>query len=167
MSLSHHTKCFMSGWGRTVSGSGGNASSNPSIYLKWTSVSYMSGRNCSEYCVPPRPSCQTIDSSKICFDSSSNSSSACQGDSGGPLVCLRNDGKPIILGITSLVTDYGDYCNTNYPNIYARVTTFLDWIKSKMENCKDIYDCSELSPWCNNDAYPWITENCKKTCSVC
>ncbi|XP_062604497.1 trypsin-2-like [Saccostrea cucullata] len=50
----------------------------------------------------------------------------CPGDSGGPLLC-RRDGNLIQVGLASLanVRDPG-----NYPAIYVRVSTYLDWIRS-------------------------------------
>ena len=55
---------------------------------------------------------------------------ACQGDSGGPLVC-NNNGNAVIVGAVS----WGFGCaDPNFPGVYARVTHFLDWIKSNMVN---------------------------------
>ena len=55
---------------------------------------------------------------------------ACQGDSGGPLVC-NNNGNAVIVGAVS----WGFGCaDPNFPGVYARLTHFLDWIKSNMVN---------------------------------
>ena len=55
---------------------------------------------------------------------------ACQGDSGGPFVC-QYEGMAVITGVVS----WGYGCaQPDYPGVYARTTTVLDWIKSNMVN---------------------------------
>ena len=68
----------------------------------------------------------------ICFRNNyENNESACQGDSGGPLVC-NVDGKAVLLGATSYGSIGWPCVDDGYPNIYARVTFFLSWIKENM-----------------------------------
>uniref|UniRef100_L7N1K6 Peptidase S1 domain-containing protein n=1 Tax=Myotis lucifugus TaxID=59463 RepID=L7N1K6_MYOLU len=49
----------------------------------------------------------------------------CQGDSGGPLVCQWR-GTWVQVGV---VSSGPEYCLPNFPTIYARVTSFLPWIR--------------------------------------
>lgn len=51
------------------------------------------------------------------------------GDSGGPVVCEDGD-QPVLYGVVS----WGVGCaGQNYPGMYAKVSSFIDWIGSKME----------------------------------
>jgi len=50
---------------------------------------------------------------------------ACLGDSGGPMMCQRDDGKWLLLGITS----NGDGCGrAGRPGVYTKVSNYLNWI---------------------------------------
>jgi len=66
-----------------------------------------------------------ITDSMICAEYSAGGKGSCQGDSGGPLVVYDNGWKQI--GVVS----YGVGCaNAAFPDVYARVGQFTDWITS-------------------------------------
>lgn len=52
---------------------------------------------------------------------------ACQGDSGGPLQCVQNN-QWIQAGITS----FGVPCALGIPEVYSRVSSFENWIRSQV-----------------------------------
>ncbi|XP_063277221.1 chymotrypsin-C-like [Prinia subflava] len=56
----------------------------------------------------------------------------CSGDSGGPLNCYRDDHWEVH-GIVSF--GLVPYCNTyQKPTVFTRVSAYVDWIYSTMEN---------------------------------
>lgn len=64
---------------------------------------------------------------KICAGFDEDGKSICIGDYGGPLTTA--DGT--LVGIASFIRDCG---KKQYPGIYSRVTTALDWINSIVNN---------------------------------
>lgn len=58
----------------------------------------------------------------------SSGSGSCQGDSGGPLVCEEGN-KWFMHGVVS----FGKQgCPTKYYSVFARVTTYLQWITDRI-----------------------------------
>jgi len=51
-----------------------------------------------------------------------------QGDSGGPLVVRNGNGNFTLIGVVSFVSSAG--CAVGHPSGYARVTSFLTWIRN-------------------------------------
>jgi len=52
-----------------------------------------------------------------------------QGDSGGPLM-WPNGSQYYLVGVTNF--GHTDCGGTDYPGVYARVTSFLEWIADNM-----------------------------------
>ncbi|KAI8043954.1 hypothetical protein M5D96_000102, partial [Drosophila gunungcola] len=106
------------GWGRTSEGG-----ELPSI-VNQVKVPIMSITECRNQ----KYKSTRITSSMLCAGRPSMDS--CQGDSGGPLL-LSNGVKYFIVGIVS----WGVGCGRDgYPGVYSRVSKFIPWIKSNLEN---------------------------------
>ncbi len=105
------------GWGATQVGGGAYHE------LKQTKVKVVG--NCQEHWGTK------IDEDKqICVGDVTTGDSACQGDSGGPMLYEHN-GQWVVVGVTSFVQS--GQCSTSTqskPNVYARVSAYLPWIKS-------------------------------------
>jgi len=72
----------------------------------------------------------TVDSAQeICAGLPNGGSDACQGDSGGPLFVESNQrGQFLQAGVVS----WGQGCaQPNFPGVYARVSTFIDWMSQE------------------------------------
>lgn len=54
---------------------------------------------------------------------------ACSGDSGGPLIVTRGDYE-IVIGLVSWGVECAD--TAAYPDVYTRVSTYVDWIKTNV-----------------------------------
>jgi len=129
-------RCFTSGWG-TLS-SGGSSPNN----LMWVRVPAISNSDCNSAYGGG------ITDSMICAGYPGvGGKDACQGDSGGPFVC-NDGGKAVVAGTTS----WGYGCAlAQYPGVYSRTTTALDWIKANM-GCSDSPSPSPPSPSPPSDA---------------
>jgi len=113
--------CFTSGWGTLASG---GQSTNK---LQWVRVPAITNADCdSDYG-------GGITDSMICAGyRGEGGKDACRGDSGGPFVCQDENNRAIIAGVVS----WGYGCaHPDYPGVYARVTTALDWIKTNLGMC--------------------------------
>ena len=67
-------------------------------------------------------------SKQVCAGNAQYTKDSCQGDSGGPLM-NEVGGQWYVSGIVS----YGEECaKQNYPGVYARVSYYLPWIRSKV-----------------------------------
>jgi len=114
----------VSGWGTT------SESGSTSNVLKETTVKIVpnSDSTCSYY-----NQGSPLPNTKLCGYKYGTDS--CQGDSGGPLV-VKEDGRFTVVGVVS----YGHGCaRPNVAGVYARVTTYLDWINANIKDgfCDD------------------------------
>ncbi|OWF48873.1 chymotrypsinogen A-like [Mizuhopecten yessoensis] len=107
--------CVISGWGNSM----GTADEK---YLQHISVPITPSSACNDSWNG------VINNGHVCVGH--GDVGACGGDSGGPLVCLRDD-HYILVGVTS----WGSFScqHYGYPNIYTRVTSYLEWIKSVIQ----------------------------------
>lgn len=119
--VSPGTDCWITGWGTLRSG--GNSPNK----LQEAKVTVLSNKACEKTGYDE----SEIHESMICAQGTNgngDTTDACQGDSGGPLVC-DNQGVWTVYGATS----WGYGCaRANYPGIWARVHSTLDWIKETM-----------------------------------
>ncbi|XP_038150674.1 hyaluronan-binding protein 2 [Cyprinodon tularosa] len=112
-------ECTISGWGATEDSEYGTN------HLLEANVLLINQAKCSE----PEIYGKVLDNSMFCAGHLQGGVDSCQGDSGGPLTCKENN-TSVVYGVVS----WGDQCGKkNKPGVYARVTHFLDWIKSKTQ----------------------------------
>ncbi|KAJ8719658.1 hypothetical protein PYW08_011833 [Mythimna loreyi] len=106
------------GFGKTSDG--GSISSNQ--FLSHASVSVITNSDCS-WAFP-----LVLQSSNICT-SGLGGVGFCGGDSGGPLIINRNN-RQLLIGVASIGSTMG--CESGFPNAYARVTSFMDFINQNI-----------------------------------
>jgi secreted trypsin-like serine protease len=104
----------VTGWGATKEGGGA------SIELIKASIPYVDTTKCNESASYGG----RIGSAMICAGQREGGVDSCQGDSGGPLV-WRTPNGPVLVGVVS----WGEGCARKLKyGIYARVSSFRDWI---------------------------------------
>ena len=105
------------GWGRTVGGRTPGAD-----YLQEAKLTVKDFESCKQkngYLLP------IVDASMLC--AGENGKGGCQGDSGGPFVC-EEGGSFVLRGIVS----WGhSLCRTDHYTVFARVSSFINWINEK------------------------------------
>jgi len=113
----------VSGWGTTSSGG------NQPTALRDVQVTVQSQEQCNSAYNGG------ITNNMICAADSGKDS--CQGDSGGPLVVQEN-GRYALAGVVS----WGYGCALDqYPGVYAKVTSQMDWILPNTEGTQDTNQC--------------------------
>ncbi|CAI8408457.1 MAG: Trypsin [Halieaceae bacterium] len=127
-----NTPATVSGWG--------NTSTTESVYpqaLMAAEVDVLtspSETQCGSY-----PTGDYVPDTMLCAAEMTVGKDACQGDSGGPLA-VEVAGTWTLAGIVS----WGYGCaDPQYPGVYTRVTSFLDWIKSEAPELDPDYGDNE------------------------
>nr|KAG5687418.1 hypothetical protein BaRGS_019817 [Batillaria attramentaria] len=97
-------------------------------YLKEAPITVISYNDCrSRWGIFFNP----IRSSHICVFNS-GTYGACNGDSGGPLFSPDYDtGKTTVTGVTSFGRSG---CDTSYPSVYTRISSYTSWITNTMNS---------------------------------
>ena len=118
---------FNLGWGRTVGGG------NKSDTLQQGMLQVQSHAKCSAL---NNSMFEVDETSMICGGSGKpNQAGGCQGDSGGPYVC-KEQGKWVLRGVVS----WGDpVCDTEHFSVFARVSSFRNWIDKKLSRGKVLF----------------------------
>lgn len=111
--LSGGEDVVLSGWGTTVVG--GETPND----LQFINLKVLDQETCQEKIVSPE-----LTDGHICTFTKTGEG-ACHGDSGG---CLLHEGK--CCGIVN----FGRPCARGYPDVFARISHYLEWINSHMDN---------------------------------
>ncbi|ELU14251.1 hypothetical protein CAPTEDRAFT_220869 [Capitella teleta] len=124
--------CVISGWGRTS-----DSSILPNAMYK-ADINVIFNDECASRV--SGVSGATIFRHHICLYNSAEDTGSCNGDSGGPLNCHLEDPEDdrthFVAGITSWgISSSGD-CLQDYPSVYVRVSSFLEWIE---ENTSGVF----------------------------
>ncbi|XP_072307910.1 elastase-1-like [Eucyclogobius newberryi] len=117
--LPHDNLCYVTGWGRTMTG-------GPLPDILQQAVLPLVGH---KECTAPDWWGSTVKDTMVC--GGGGDKAGCNGDSGGPLNCLVN-GEYVVTGIASFVSGYG--CNyPKKPTVFTRVSAYIDWMDSIMK----------------------------------
>ncbi|XP_072175569.1 uncharacterized protein [Diadema setosum] len=137
--LNVYDECVAVGWGRTGTN---DAISNDLLEATFNLTGVA---DCREAIGDP-----LVTDNQICAWYQDGGVSICGGDSGSSLVCKEYSGAWRMVGVTSGNLGCADANNpsvNNYPNIFARVSVFKDWINSVISGDPQ-YACEpiELTP---------------------
>jgi len=117
LSADKNPSCFLIGWGKSDNEEFPN-------YLRMAKLRLVKGESCQEI----YQGVQNTTFNMLC--AGGNGKAGCQGDLGGPLACeIKGNSKTLVLrGIAS----WGDEeCSGNYPSVFTRVTSYVNWILLK------------------------------------
>ncbi|XP_070269881.1 mastin-like [Myotis yumanensis] len=116
------TRCWVTGWGHIAPG----VPLAPPQNLQEVEVPIVADEICHwQYLTEGK----VIKKNMLCAGGEGRGT--CHGDSGGPLVCKWR-GTWVQVGVVS----WGhEFCFANFPGVYARVTSFLPWIRRHIRSC--------------------------------
>jgi transmembrane serine protease 3 len=120
----HGTEGIVAGWGYTGSGNNGEWPDK----LMQVTVPVIGTEQCQQwYSIHPE--------SMLCAGYELGGKDSCQGDSGGPYFTKGRQGYTL-QGVVS----WGSGCAlAKSPGVYARVTTYIDWIQEQIRMYSDVY----------------------------
>jgi secreted trypsin-like serine protease len=133
------------GWTKPFSLWGGNTSED---ILQEGVLPIHDNLACDSVSIFPRK----LKSVELCAGYSSGGQGTCHGDSGGPLVVKKN-GKWTLVGVVS----WGQGLRCSTYGVFARVTSFISWIKNIIDDSTDGEDpqcweeCYEVGTGCNKE----------------
>ncbi|XP_065063795.1 plasma kallikrein-like isoform X2 [Rhopilema esculentum] len=110
--------CYVTGWGRTTEGG------KTAKVLQEARIPIKDKKTCKD----TLGIVGSYTDNMICAGYKDGGIDACQGDSGGPFVCSKG-GRFNLVGVVS----WGRGCaRKNLYGVYAKVSSYTDWIKSKI-----------------------------------
>uniref|UniRef100_A0A182PJK4 Peptidase S1 domain-containing protein n=1 Tax=Anopheles epiroticus TaxID=199890 RepID=A0A182PJK4_9DIPT len=132
-------KLYAAGWGRT-----GFGEDKTNILLK-VDLTPMNNTECSRfYTSSERGLRNGLHAHHLC--AGDPKMDTCPGDSGGPLhVKLLHNAKmtPFLIGVTS----FGKPCGQANPEVYARVSSFVEWIIQTLQEEGELATVKKFQPW--------------------
>lgn len=135
------------GWGMTETGSASN-------FLLHVIVQGVTPQECQKLLDKESINKVQLHEGMLCATSSVYfpGGGICHGDSGGPLVI---SGTNILLGLSSWGPETKNCLNKPHPDVFTRITFYLDWIYSKIgeEYMNDLQNApNEIGQWEGNTA---------------
>lgn len=120
------SKATATGWGTTdfVDTSG-------SDNLLKVDLSFYTNAKCNTYYKQVRKLQYGIVQTQLCAGAPNSERDTCHGDSGGPLTISGGSDNRCMYYLVG-VTGFGNYCGGEAPGVYARVSSYIDWIEEKV-----------------------------------